>query len=345
MDSQRPRPSTKRRTALQLVIGLAFAGLFGWFFLRSSNPADLLNALQKARIAPIVAAVAVAVLGLWIRGVRWRCYLKPVADVPTRDAFEILIIGYFVSNFLPGRPGDLVVRPALLRRERGLPLASSLATIAVERLFDTMMVAVIFATYLAFFAPESVGDLDLAPARMAGWLMLLAAAYAVRLLIGLRVHRERCLGIFARLLSPLPERMRVVLVSQARSFADGLSLFADPWNALRTVGQSFLAWVTVAVSMWLVAQSLGMQQVRVVDGMLLVGLGALGVAIPTPGGVGSLHYLLFLGLQGLGVEASAAGAGAVLIWAVSWVPVNVMGLWFSFRRGVRPARVAVEPVS
>ena len=103
----------------------------------------------------------------------------------------------------------------------------------------------------------------------------------------------------------------------------------------------FGAWVAIAAMMWLGTRALGIE-IGAADTLLLLGLGALGVAVPTPGGVGSFHFLMLFGLTGLGVGEAQAQAAAILLWASSLVPILVLGTLAAIRRGVRPSEVREE---
>jgi len=330
-------PARSRRvgTIVKLLVGLAIGAGFGYLFLRGADLALLGNAIESVDPVLFALAMVIAVSGFWVRGMRWRCYLAPIKDVSTRSAFEILMIGYFCSTIFPGRIGDIVVRPAMMSRDEGIPVATSLATVAVERLFDLIAVLTFFAIYLAFFARVDLGEY-LAVAPYFGWMLLAGCAYGVRLLVGLRHHQARCMAVLERIVRPLPTRFREAFLRQMGGFVEGLNLFRDRRNAMLSMIYTVVAWVTVAVSMWLVTRSLGLDLVRPVDSFLLLGVGALGVAIPAPGGVGSFHYLMAGGLTGLGVATKElAQAAAILMWALTIVPVLLLGIAALLRRGVR----------
>ena len=60
---------------------------------------------------------------------------------------------------------------------------------------------------------------------------------------------------------------------------------------------------------------------------LLVTLAVLGLAIPTPGGVGGFHKATQVGLTTFfGVELNLATAIAIVYHAICFVPITVIGL-------------------
>ena len=73
--------------------------------------------------------------------------------------------------------------------------------------------------------------------------------------------------------------------------------------------------------------------------LLIVPLGA-GIVMPTPGGVGPYEYFCQVSLTGFwGVAQASAGAAAITLHAVTLLPTIVLGLFFMWQGGVRPAEV------
>jgi uncharacterized membrane protein YbhN (UPF0104 family) len=73
---------------------------------------------------------------------------------------------------------------------------------------------------------------------------------------------------------------------------------------------------------------------------LVMTLLVVGVAVPTPGQVGGFHtaykiaVMTFFGAS----EPTAVGA-AIVLWAVSFVPVTLLGLVFMMREGLSLGRM------
>ncbi len=62
----------------------------------------------------------------------------------------------------------------------------------------------------------------------------------------------------------------------------------------------------------------------------------VGVAVPTPGGVGGFHEAFRIGATSFfGADNDTAVAAAIVLHAVSFVPVVVVGLWFTVQDGLR----------
>jgi uncharacterized protein (TIRG00374 family) len=98
--------------------------------------------------------------------------------------------------------------------------------------------------------------------------------------------------------------------------------------------QSFTIWVAVAASIWASLAAFGLD-LRFVDSLFMLALLNIGIAAPTPGGVGSYEYMGQLGLvQVFGVEPNHAAAAILVTHAFSIGPVIVLGIGLLWREGL-----------
>ncbi len=328
------KPAYRRRAWGQLAIGSVLAGAFLYLFLRGTNLEELVRALRAADPGWLTVSLLATVATYWIQALRWQCYMRPVGSVPLASSFNILIIGNLVSNVLPGRLGDIVVRPLLMRRWEGILAVKTLATIVVERLFDVLMLVGCLAAYFYFFQ-ETDSSADFSAASSTGILLFAACGLATAFLVALRFHRRTFLGLLERTMQPLSERLRQAVMERAHAFADGLELFRDLSNTALSIFYSFATWLAHAVALWGVVKAMEISSFRPSDTLLLIGLGGVGIAIPTPGGIGSLHYAYFWGFERVSDSPDdSLRAAAILVWAIGIIPVTLLGFLALVRRGL-----------
>ena len=68
---------------------------------------------------------------------------------------------------------------------------------------------------------------------------------------------------------------------------------------------------------------------------IVVGYLAVGVSVPTPGGAGGFHYFYLVALTSFfGADPDVAAAAAIVLHAVSFVPVTIVGLVFMWQDGL-----------
>src|SRR4051812_12418445 len=83
-----------------------------------------------------------------LRARRWRTILEPVAGkLSFGPLWRATAIGMMVNNVVPARAGEIARAFALTREER-VPFPTSLASLAVDRLFDAVVLLLLAAASL-----------------------------------------------------------------------------------------------------------------------------------------------------------------------------------------------------
>ena len=84
---------SKRRVVVRTIIGAAVSLLFVWLALRDVDWSAFLGAMGSAAPLPLLAAAGFAMLGVYLRAVRWRFMVAPIKWVGTWRLFEVLLVG------------------------------------------------------------------------------------------------------------------------------------------------------------------------------------------------------------------------------------------------------------
>jgi uncharacterized protein (TIRG00374 family) len=336
MDLERMR---RRTLSIALIGALAIGLLVAWL---SSLDLPATGRALAACSPPWLALVGVSsLLHLVVRSIRWRSLLgvEGRGDARLSDLVSFTFIGYLVSFVMPGRAGELV-RPALLWKRAGAPAGRALGSVLLERVLDLGMLAAMACAF-AVVDPQAV-PAALRSRAEAGLALVLAAWIGVIAL--LRVRPQALGRIAVAVTARLPRRMAGPAERFSLSLLGSLEVLAAPWAWLRLPALSLLTWTPV-----LVASLAGLRaahlDVPVTAPLVLVPLGALGIAVPTPAGVGGFHYALTWGLSHIfGTPSEAALAAAIATHAASVLPVVAVGLYACAREGLslRSLRAEVE---
>jgi glycosyltransferase 2 family protein len=310
-----------------LFIALLTIGLLALFFSRL-DLRQTWSAITRAHWAYIFAAILTVLSTNIVRAWRWIALLQPLGPVRFRTAFRTTVIGFMAIALLPARIGD-VLRAYLLARREGLVPASTFATVIVERLLDLVTVLLLFAVALAF-AGVDVGE------RTRFWSLAIAlvAVVGLAVLFILAGHPERLGRSVAWLIRHLPARFAQAANHFARTFSEGLAVLRSPGHLAVAMLWSLPVWISIAGGIWLTSRAFDLT-FSFVGSFLVVGYLTIGVAFPTPGGAGGFHAFYLLALtQFFGADADTAGAAAIMLHAVSFVPVSVLGLVFMWQDGL-----------
>ena len=310
------------------------------FFLYGVELRPVWDATRQADGRLLLGGVCVTMMTYALRAFRWQYLLAPIGPTRFSTAFRTTVIGFAASFILPARPGE-VLRPYLLARREGLPPTAAFATIILERLLDLVTVLLLFGVFVVAVDPTSLAATPELYARVK-WGGLLAAAASVAglgVFFALAGHPER-LGAWAlRIERILPAKLARAVAGFVETFAQGLAVMRQPGRLLVSLILSFPLWLSIALGIWMASRAFHMT-FGYLGSFLVMTLLVVGVAVPTPGQIGGFHAMYKIAVVNFySVPEPAAVAAAIVLHAISFVPVTLLGLVFMAREGLTFARM------
>ncbi|HLT46381.1 MAG TPA: lysylphosphatidylglycerol synthase transmembrane domain-containing protein [Rubricoccaceae bacterium] len=323
------------KTVLAVVGSFVLGGGLLYLALRGVDFAAVGAALAEADWRWLLPLLAATLAAHALRAWRWKLMLETLpgaegaggsAPVPFRVAFYSVMIGYMV-NYAAPRVGE-VARAANVAAQTPLRFPGVLGTVVVERVLDVLTLGVALLSVLALFRTRLTGVLgaffENAQAALPAvpWAVVAAAlavtAVALALLARVLYRRRLALGGPSAPLGGL-----------VRSFRDGLLSLLR----LRRKGAVALAtagiWALYAVMADIPLRMFGLSEaygLGFLDAWALMNVGAIGMALPSPGGTGSYHYVTVQTLVLLfGVAAAPAATYALFSHAAQLVLYAVAG--------------------
>ena len=147
-------------------------------------------------------------------------------------------------------------------------------------------------------------------------------------------HPERLGELAHRAERFLPTRLARAFGHAVERFAGGFAVMRQPGPLIEALVWSLPLWLSIASGIWCVTRAFHIEM-SFLGSFLVMTLLAVGVAVPTPGAVGGFHYAYRLGVTRLfrGGQRTRLGA-AIVLHAVSFVPVTLVGLLFMVQTGL-----------
>jgi uncharacterized membrane protein YbhN (UPF0104 family) len=119
-----------------------------------------------------------------------------------------------------------------------------------------------------------------------------------------------------------------------RLFAEGLAVMRRPGPLVRAFALSLPMWLSIGCGIWLTSRAFDLT-LPFPGAFLIMMFLVVGVAVPTPSGVGSFHWAYKLAvMMYFGASEGAAVAAAIVLHAVSFLPVTLVGLVFIAQDGL-----------
>ncbi len=319
--------------ALLLIAGWALrekAKSFHWDILLST-----ITGLHWGWMSLAIGLILLTYLG---RALRWEIMIRSMCPgASVWYLFKATAIG-FTAIVLFGRAGELV-RPYLIAKQNKLPFSSQMAVWLIERIFDLLMVLLIFGAALTQVshtaAPGNPGlrwVLDIG-----GWVAAGVAFAALTVLLAFRYFTESAHQRLLDSLSFLPETRTVRIRTVLASFSAGMGSTRDNGFAIRLLVYTFVEWSLVAASFLAVFRAFpATASLDWNDILVFMGFVSFGSAIQIPGIGGGMQIAAIVVLTELfGLSLEVSTGLAFVFWATSFATIVPFGIGLALHEGIQ----------
>ena len=325
-------------TAILLVLaGYLVSRLRGSLGLSGFSGGKLWSAIRGANPLWLGAGLLLIYGCYALRSLRWQVFQRNLGRAHFWEIYAATLAG-FSAVFLLGRAGE-PIRPLLLAKRAGHPVADIFGIWVLERLFDFGCMGVIAAVaLLALDVPNTAGDTSgaVGHAKMYGAVLALGVAVAFGFLVYLRIHGNV-------LLEKRIELWRGSSAWKAKAGDIVLSVITGiqtvrSWGDLLLSGiYSAIHWAVVLIVYYCVTQSFGGQlaALRLRDCALLLAISLVGSVFALPGVGGGVQAAAFFVFNTLfGVAKETATAAAIVLWLVTFASCAIAGVPLLVREGI-----------
>lgn len=314
MSAAAARPERRWRGAL-IAAAAAITGVFLWLAVRTIDLGLTWDALRESDVAWILPSFLLLALAVWLRAVRWWSLFAPGRRPPLRSVGAALLVGLFFNSILPFRAGEAARLVDLARRTR-VSRTETLATIAVERVFDVLSLALVLLVALPFL-PE------LTWVRATAWLAVGLGVGVAAAVVVLVVFGDRALRV---LLWPLrwvgAERWEAATLNVGH----GLVALRSPRVAAAGAALTVVSWLVMAASFWALMPAFDLGLGYEAGLLVLVATGLAMIVPAPPAALGVFEAAAVVALAAFDVEASVALSYALVLHAVNFFPYLAAGL-------------------
>jgi glycosyltransferase 2 family protein len=327
----------------RLWLGVAISAFFIWFALRQIKDWDaFINAFRQVKLWVFAPALLGYFVILITRSWRWHYIMNSQMKVSFWSSMVGICVGYMANNLLPFRAGE-VIRAVVVGRREKKNFSPVFATVAVERIFDSLVVLLLLAALLMTleFPPEYK---NLESLLRKGGIGALAGAMV--LIIGLYLfylYKDFFLKIGGQVLGIFGEKVKTFGLAEAEKFSHGLAILGKPVRLIVVMLLSLVVWVVNLLPVIAVGWGFGIN-LKPIDAALVLFVGAFSAAIPAaPGFIGTFHYFTSSALAFLGLlTTEKAMAFATVLHAFYYFPIIIIGLLLAWREGVNLKQLQEE---
>jgi uncharacterized protein (TIRG00374 family) len=335
------------KKAIRIGVSLALMVVLLAVFLWNVDFQEVGRSLAGADLRMLIAAALVALFAYWLRSLRWQFILRPVGRVRHSSVLLTTAVGYAALSLLPARMGDLI-RPLLLARREKISASASLASILTERVFDLWSVVLFFLVFIIW--PPQMSNLgeqaqhSLEVLSLSGYIVGAGLLIGTLVLLGLFRYQERFVELLTRPVGWIRSSWKQPAANFFNHFLDGLRVLQRPRDLVITTVASIFMWYVIC---WQVRFTLLAFDVDLPlrAAYLIVTMAVIGLAVPTPGGVGGFHKATQVGMTlFFGIGLNEATGIAIAYHAICFVPITIIGLLCLPLLGVNLREVkSIEP--
>lgn len=285
----------------------------------------------------LMLATLCAVATYFGRALRWAVLIRPLRAHPSIwNLFKATVIGFSALVIL-GRPGEFV-RPCLIARKEGVPIASQLAAWVLERVYDLLIALIIFG-----FALRQVRDSAVSAGPALSWVLevggtvvLVACAGCLLILLAIGRFMPPLRRLLMSSLGFLRRHHLSRVEQMAGAFMQGAESAKSIGAVFQLIAYTVLEWILIAGCYVCIMRAFqGIRPFSLLDVVILMGFVAFGSLVQLPGVGGGVQVVTVLVLRELfGVSLEEATGVALAIWIITFVVILPLGLPLALHEGL-----------
>ena len=295
--------NSKLLIIFKYLFSLLFALFLVWLLFRNQDPVILINKISEADFKWVILSMIFGGLAYFSRGLRWILLIEALGYRSSKiHSIASVSIGYFTNLFVP-RAGEISRCTALSRSEK-IPVDKLFGTILIERVIDFIFLILLFllTVLLKFemiisFFNELSSHTD-EKSSNDNYVIIFGSIFIFLI----------ALFTFLKFIQ------NTKLYNKILKFFEGLK---EGFRSIRKMKRrmtfwihTFIIWIMYFLMTYICFYALEeTSHLGISDGLFLLVLGGIGMVIPTPGGIGSYHAIVMIGLSVLGVGTIVLSGG------------------------------------
>ena len=279
---------------LKYLLSLAFAFGIIYLLFKNQDPIKLLKEIQKVEIKWAIFSM---IFGAWAyvsRAFRWILLIETLNYKTSKlNSIAAVSVLYFTNLFIP-RAGEISRCTSLNQVER-IPVDKLLGTILIERVIDFLVFFVLIFFTIFFKFNEimnfyfAINSQETTIAKSNTSLQIITILFLIMTFIFTKKYLKKT-SFYDKIINFLNG---IKEGFQSIKYMKKKSLF---WF------HTFSIWIMYFLMTYICFFSMSeTAHLSLGDGLFILVLGGIGMIIPTPGGIGSYHAIVMIGLSVLGV--------------------------------------------
>ncbi len=264
-----------------------------WLVFRKVDVGNVIQSIFAANYWWILLSFVFGLISHLARAIRWNILINSMGyKTRTKTTFYAVMVGYFANLALP-RLGE-VSRCGVLSKRENIPFDSLFGSVVAERVFDLLILIILIISIVVFqfekvggFVNKVIFDPILAKFsnNLFGILIFLIILTVVILVVYVlyRIFKSRL----------QQSSIYIKTCKFFKGFLDGVKTIMKLKKRIAFLGLTLLIWGMYFLMTYVVFFSLeATSHLTIIDGIIILALGSMGMAAPVPGGLGAYHFIV-----------------------------------------------------
>ena len=297
---------------------------------------EVISSFKEMDYIYILPAIVIILLSYVFRAYRWQALLEPSLKVNVGGLYSPMMVG-FMGNFLPARAAE-ILRPYLLSKKYDITFTAAFASIVMERLFDMIILLLIFIWVFWFEADAFSSNIEFSGfsvqemAIKFGQICVLAVIALMVFIYLLLNHKKKVMKIVGWFLGFMNEKWADKIKHLLDEFTMGCEVVKNFGTLAKISVYSVLVWV--ANIFWVYPLYFAFDlQYKTIPSLLILGVmvAILISILPTPGFLGSYNAGIVIALHEVMGESEIKSVSLGMVgWALFSGAILAGGLYFIF---------------
>jgi len=261
------------------------------YFIFLVHPESLIRDLKTVEYKYLFMSL---IFGGWAyvsRGLRWIVLINALGYTTSKkNSISAVSVGYFTNLFIP-RAGE-ISRCISLNQSEDIPVDKLFGTILIERVIDFVFLISLSLLTILLKSDEIIRSIneyqDINTESSNTKFIILGVLFFIGILTYLLKNKIKDLPFYQK------------IGGFIEGFKKGFKSIKNMKNKSSFWGHTLSIWIVYFLMTYICFFSIEeTSRLTISDGLFLLVLGGIGMVIPTPGGIGSYHLIIMIGLVAL----------------------------------------------
>lgn len=328
--------ANRLKNIFQNSIGVLIGCIFLFLTLREKPMGPVWNSLANADFFFILISFICLFLVFYVRSLRWKLLIEESGENPTSEkVFTSVLLGYFVNSFTP-KLGE-IIRCTSLQKNDNIPVSVSMGSVMAERAYDLLILGIgIFVIFtleierLQGIIDSTIGGVShIYGYKYLYFFPIFILVLGILFLISLRKLKKSERKIVQKVIG--------FLQSMFHSLKRGLLLK----RRARFILLTLLIWTLLVALNYIYLLCLPeTSEYSPVFALVILFVGGIGWALPSPGGIGTTHFFLLQLFLAYQLDPNAGISFGILSNGLTFLGTVVIGGYGYFRYWIETKNTA-----